>query len=160
MRRALIIVLVLISVFSSMAHASEIPQISEELFLLSKQALADLASGSYEHIAKSLPFSEKAPTAADWQSFAEASFPSLIGAAVQTDYAVAYWNGLSWNLAIPVSEPNHDTLETLILTSADGNTFTSYGSSTWAEVKGEYLFASYVVWNKEYIESAPIIAID
>lgn len=160
MKRITTLVLIAIFAFSATAYASAIPQISEELFILSKQTLTCLSTGAYDCIVEILPFSEPSPSAPDWRSFAETSFAALIGSTVQTDYAVAYWDGLFWNFAVPVFEPIEDTIETLILTSPDGVTFSGYSASTWAEVKGQYLFASYVVWDKEYIESAPIIAID
>lgn len=160
MKRILSLVLILLLLISTVAYASEVPQISEELFTVAKQALTYLASGEYERLVTLLPFSDVSPSASEWKSFFEGNFTAIEDGAVQTEYAVAYWIGSAWNLAIPVSEPNEDTVETIVLTSSDGVSLTGYRFATWAEVKGEYLFASYVVWDKEYIESTPILAVD
>lgn len=145
--------------FSAAAFAAEIPQISEDLFLCAKQALVYLSSGEYERLVTLLPFSGIAPSAAEWQNFAEGNFMTLADG-VQTEYSVAYWTGSAWMLAVPVVNPDSDATETLVLSSDDGITFSGYRYSTWAEVKGEYLFASYVTWNKEYLGTFPIIAAD
>lgn len=160
MKRILSLVLSLLLLISAVAYASEVPQFSEDLFTVAKQALTYLASGEYERLVTLLPFSDVAPSASEWKSFFEGNFTSIADGVVQTEYAVAYWIGSSWSLALPVSEPNDDSVETIVLTSSDGISFTGYRFATWAEVRGEYLFASYVVWDKEYIESTPILAVD
>lgn len=161
MKRRISILLAVILLLSVSASAAsiEVPQISENLFLCAKQALVYLSSGEYERLVTLLPFSGVAPSASEWQNFAEGNFLSLTEE-VQTEYAVAYWNGLSWTLAVPVVNPDIDSAETLVLSSADGITFSGYRYATWAEVKGEYLFATYVTWNKEYLGTAPIITAD
>lgn len=158
-RISILLAIVLLLSASAAAVSVEVPHISEDLFLCAKQALVYLSSGEYERLVTLLPFSGVAPSASEWQSFAEGNFLTLADG-VQTEYAVAYWNGLSWTLAVPVVNPDVDTAETLVLTSADGVTFSGYRYATWAEVKGEYLFATYVTWNKEYLGTAPIITAD
>lgn len=160
MKQKISLFLVLLLMFSAAAYASEVPQISEDLFSSAKQALTYLASGEYERLVTLLPFSDVSPSASEWRSFTEGNFTTFTSNTVQTDYAVAYWTGSAWNLAVPTTEPNGDTIETLVLTSSDGSSFTGYRFSTWAEVKGEYLFAPYVIWDKEYIENTPVIEID
>ncbi len=159
MKRAISLLLVVLLMASTAALASEIPQINGGLFVCAKQALVHLVSGEYERLVTLLPFSDVSPSAAEWQSFVEGNFTTLPDAA-QTKYSVAYWTGNVWKLAIPVSEPVNDSIETLVLTSPDGTAFSGYGYCTWAEVKGEYLFASYVTWNEEYLGTDPVIAID
>lgn len=159
MKRTISILLVMLLIVSATALASEVPHISDNLFACAKQALVCLSSGEYERLVTLLPFSGVSPSAAEWQSFAEGNFTALADG-VQTEYAVAYWSGNVWKLAVPTKEPSDDSVETLILTSSDGSAFSGYGYATWAEVRGEYLFASYVTWDAEYIGSAPIVAID
>ena len=159
MKRKTMTLLALLLILSAMTSALAVPQISGALFSSAKQAVKCLSSGEYEKLVTLLPFSGIAPSASEWQSFAEGNFTTLNGAA-QCDYAVAYWNGSVWKLAVPVSEPSSDTVETLVLSSANGSTFSGYAYTTWTEVKGEYLFASYVIWDKEYISASPIITVD
>lgn len=160
MKRLASVILALTLLLSTAALASEIPQISQEMFLNAKLALTCLASGEYERLVTLLPFADVAPSASEWRSFSEGNFTTFDDGIVQTDYAVAYWTGFGWNLAIPTTEPDADHIETLVLTSTDGVYFTGYRFATWAEIKGEYLFAPYVIWDKEFISTAPIIAKD
>ena len=159
MKRIVSVFLALMMLLSVAAAASEVPQISAGMFMTAKQALVSLAAGEYEKLVTLLPFSDVAPSASEWQNFAEGNFTTLADG-VQTDYAVAYWSGGMWWLAIPAHEPCDDTVETFVLSSADGVSFSGYRYSTWAEVKSEYLFAPYVTWDVEYIGGSPVVAID
>ena len=144
------------------AHASmvDVPQLSPMLFPCAKQALVFIASGEYESLVTLLPFSGLSPSAAEWQSFVEGNFLTLTPQ-VQTEYSVAYWIGTDWKLAIPLYTPDGtEGLEALVLTSVDGMTFSGYRYSLWSDVMLEYEMASYVTWNKEYIEGAPVIIAD
>lgn len=149
MKKVVVILLLILVCLNAVAQA-EIPQISETLFSDAKQALSCMAKGEYEQILSLLPFSAVSPSASEWQSFAESNFSTLTGG-VQSEYAVAYWTGTVWKLAVPVTEPNDGSVETLVLTTADGATFSGYRYAIWSEVFVEYQAASYVVWNKEYI---------
>ena len=159
MKRTISLILVFLLIFSAAAFASEIPQMNGDLFISAKQALVYLVSGEYERLVTLLPFSDVSPSASEWQSFVEGNFVAL-PEVVQSEYSVAYWTGNVWKLAVPVSEPSDDSVETLVLTSPDGSAFSGYGYSTWAEVKGEYLFASYVTWDVEYLGAEPVITAD
>lgn len=157
MKRYICILLALL-LLSATAYA-DAPQISGKLFSTAKEALSYLSSGEYERLVTLLPFSDVSPSAAEWQDFAEGNFSSLSGG-VQSEYAVAYWNGSCWKVAVPVDTPDNGNVETLVLTSADGKAFSGYRYSSWSSVKSEYEGASYVTWNKEYISSEPMIVID
>lgn len=138
------------------AHA-EVPALSEGLFKYAKSALTCLASGEYDKVVTTLPFSDISPSADEWRSLAEGSFSSLAGSAPQTKYAVAYWTGRIWNIAVPVAEPSSGGVETLVLTSEDGRTFTGYACSNWSRVESEYESSAYVSWNKEYNASTSVV---
>ncbi len=159
MKRIISILLALLMLFSTAAFASEIPQISPELFFGAKQALVCIAAGEYERLVTLLPFSDVAPSANEWRTFVEGNFWNL-PETVQTDYAVAYWTQFGWMLAVPVSEPVSADIETMVFTSTDGNACSGYRYATWGEIQNEYLYAPYVIWDREYIGAAPIIAID
>lgn len=157
-RRISMILAILMLCISFCAYAEEVPQFSDELFQTAKQAMVYLSSKEYERLVTLLPFSDVAPSATEWQNFAEGNFDSIED--VQTDYSVAYWTGEDWKLAVPVSEPTDGKVEALILTSADGVIFSGYRYSLWADVEDEYKDAEYVMWNKEYIKEDPVIAVD
>ena len=99
-RLALLLLAVLLCVLP--AARADVPQISGSLFSSAKDALVCLASGEYERLVTLLPFSGVAPSATEWQSFA-GNF-STLGSGVQTEYAVAYWTGADWCLAVPVGD--------------------------------------------------------
>lgn len=159
MKRKMLVFIAALLILSCSAAFADVPQISSGLMDNAKQALVYLSSGEYERLVTLLPFSDVSPSATEWQSFAEGNFSSLTGG-VQTEYAVAYWTGSIWKIAVPVSEPSAENVETLVLTSSDGQTFSGYRYSTWGDVQGEYPYASYVVWDREYIGSVPVITAD
>lgn len=159
MKRNVAVALVLLMLCLSVSAQAEVPQLSGDLYNCAKQATVYLASGEYERLVTLLPFSDVAPSASEWQNFAEGNFTSLAGE-VQTDYAVAYWMGETWNLAIPTLEPNDPSVEALVLSSTDGTSFSGYRYAVWSQIEEEYLSSSYVLWNKEYVDATPIVAAD
>ena len=159
MKRNMTIALVLMLLCVAITAQAEVPQISDDLFSCAKKAVVYLSSGEYERLVTLLPFSGDAPSASEWQNFAEGNF-STLGGDVQTDYSVAYWTGSCWKLAVPVTVPDSGSVEALVLTSDDGSSFSGYRYSKWKDIKDEYESASYVVWNQEYVESTPVITAD
>ena len=133
------------------------PHLSDRLFNCAKQAVGYLASGEYERLVTLLPFSDVAPSASEWQSFA-GNFASLSG--VQKDYAVAYWTGSVWKVAVPLHNPDNGSVEVLMLSSDDGSTFCGYRYSTWSQVESECAGSDHITWNKEYMGGSPLIIAD
>ena len=125
---------------------AEVPPLGSKMFKYAKAALTCLASGDYDRVVTGLPFSGLSPSADEWRSFAEGSFSDLPGSSPQTKYAVAYWTGRLWRIAVPVSKPSSGSVEALVLTSEDG----SYACLSWSSVEDEYRSADYVSWNEEY----------
>ena len=81
---------ILIGLLIGAAALAEAPHLSDDLFASAKQAVGYLASGEYERLVTLMPFSDVAPSAQEWESFAR-SFDDLT--AVQSDYAVGFWTG-------------------------------------------------------------------
>ena len=138
------------------AAQAEVPSLSEKLFKYAKGALSCLASGEYDKVVTTLPFSDISPSADEWRSFAQGSFSTLSGKP-QSKYAVAYWTGRAWKIAVPVAEPASGSVETLVLVSEDGSTLSGYGCTSWSKVKGEYQNSNYVSWNEEYNASTSVL---
>ena len=141
--------------FAATAFAA--PQLSSGLISSAKQAVKYLSSGEYERLVTLLPFSDVAPSASEWENFA-ANYSSLSGA--QQDYAVAYWTGSVWKVAVPVQVPDSGTVEVLTLASEDGSTFCGYRYATWSQVEAEYAGCDHVLWDKEYVGGAPTVVAD
>lgn len=155
MKKCLCIALICLVIGASALAA--VPQLSSSLFSSAKQALVYLASGEYERLVTLLPFSGVAPSAAEWERFA-ANFSDL--SAVQTDYAVAFWMGSVWAVAVPVQPPENGAVEALVLGSDDGSTFSGYAYDTWSHVQSLYSQSDSIIWNDEYVSGAPTIVAD
>ena len=156
MKRMIAALCVVILLAANLSALAEVPQFSNSLFASGKDALVYLASGEYERLVTLLPFSGDAPSASEWQNFAEGNF-STLGGDVQTDYSVAYWTGSCWKLAVPVTVPDSGSVEALVLTSDDGSSFSGYRYSTWSDVQSGYEASSYVSWSREYVSVSPYI---
>lgn len=144
---AAIIALCLMSAVSAQAA----PTVSAQLFTAAKAALSALAAGDYARVSEALPFSGEAPDAAEWARFAR-NFTQLKD--VQQTYAVAYWlNG--WRVAVPTKTPDNGGVEALMLLSDDGAAFNGYKYVLWSQVAREYAASERVVWDQEYVGSAP-----
>ena len=156
MKRAISILLAALMCLSACAFA-DAPQLSNSLFGSAKQAVGCLASGEYERLVTLLPFSDVAPSASEWKSFAR-NYSNLSNP--QSDYAVAYWTGSVWKLAVPIQEPSGDSVEVLLLTSEDGSAFSGYRYATWGQVVSEYSGSDRVTWNQEYVGASPQVFAD
>ena len=156
MKKRFCCTLLAILLLTSVALA-EVPSLSENMFKYAKGTLSCLASGAYDKIVTSVPFSGVSPSADELAGFAEGGFTDLPGSTPQTKYAVAYWTGMSWKVAVPVSEPNSASVEALVLISEDGQSVTGYGCSSWSQVSSEYESSNYVHWNAEYNASTSAV---
>ena len=133
------------------------PQLSDSLFSSAKQAVGYLASGEYERLVTLLPFSDVAPSASEWESFA-ANYSDLTG--VQSDYAVAFYSGNTWVVAVPVQVPDSGSVEVLALSSDDGVSFSGYRYATWSQVESACQSSEHVIWNDEYLGGTPTVVAD
>ena len=147
----------LLAALMLVATAFAAPQLSSGLFSSAKQAVKYLSSGEYERLVTLLPFSDVAPSASEWESFA-GNYSNLSG--VQQDYAVAYWTGSVWKVAVPIQVPSSGSVEVLTLSSEDGSTFVGYSYATWSQVEAEYSGSDHVLWNQEYVGGAPTVVAD
>ena len=157
MKKTIIAILALALLLAAAAQATGAPQFSSALFDSGKAAMGFLASGEYERLVTLLPFSGVAPGAAEWESFA-GNFQNLSN--VQSDYAVAWWTGATWRLAVPAQAPDSGDVEALVLTSEDGASFDGYQYALWAQVEQAYAMGDHVLWNQEYVDGAPLVFID
>lgn len=155
--KKIICLIMIICLLCPFAFADGAPNLSGALLGSAKQAVAYLASGEYERLVNSLPFSGVSPSASEWQSFA-GNFSNLSN--TQKDYAVGYWTGACWNVAVPVQVPDNGNVEVLVLTSNDGSAFSGYRYTVWSKVQSEYSASAHVVWNKEYMGNSPVLFVD
>lgn len=156
MKKLISCILIAVLICSAAAFA-DVPKVSENLFKHAKNALNALSRGAYDKLVTSLPFSDVSPSSDEWAELAEGAFTTLVGSEPQKLYAVAYWMGSAWKIAVPVSEPVSPDVEALILITEDGRSFAGYGYSTWDKVQKEYQKADYVQWNEEFNASTSVI---
>jgi len=133
------------------------PKLSAGLFDSAKQALVALSLGDYDGLSERLPFSEDAPDAAQWQRLAE-GYADLEG--VQTDYAVAFWTGDIWVIAVPVQPPADSSVEVLAFSSADGVHFDDCRYATWEQIESACCNSSRVIWDQEYVGGSATVMAD
>ena len=157
MKNKLIYILIIAILAMCVPAQAAVPTLSENLYACAKQAVGFLAAGAYEKVVTTLPFSGISPSASEWKNFAEGSFTTLVGALPQQIYAVSYWAGNCWKIAVPVFDPIADNIETLELISTDGETFAGYGFAYWGQVVAAYQASPYVDWNEEFISSTSVI---
>ena len=155
MKKVACLALVLMLIAAS--ALADIPKPTWALFSYTKQALSYLASGEYERLVTTLPFSDVAPSASEWEGFAR-NFSTL--SSYQTDYAVGYWTGSAWKVAVPVQVPDDGSVEVFVLISDDGNTFSGYRYTNWAQIHAEYSSSDYVFWDQEYVGGPPTVYAD
>lgn len=154
MKKLMCLVLVLLLAGSAALAA---PKLSSSLFSSAKQAVGYLASGEYERLVTLLPFSGDAPSAAEWESFAGV-YATLSD--TQSKYAVAYWTGKTWVVAVPLHEPSDGSVEVLALSSEDGSVFNGYKYASWSKIESAYEKSDHVLWNEEYVGGTPTVVAD
>lgn len=155
MKKALCLAVVILLIGA--VALADVPQLSDNLFSSAKQAVGYLASGEYERLVTLLPFSDVAPSAQEWESFA-GNYADLSN--VQSDYAVGFWTGGMWVVAVPIQAPENGDVEVLALSSEDGSSFTGYRYATWSQVESACNGSDRVVWNVEYIAGTPTLLMD
>ena len=149
--------LIVLALWLAVSSALAAPQLSDSLFSVAKQAAECLMTGDFDRLAGAMPFSGGAPSADEWASFAG----NYHGPGhAQQKYAVGYWTGGSWRIAVPIETPDDPDVETLLLTSDDGVTFSGYRYADWGHVEREYADSDHVVWNSEYVPAAPQVFAD
>lgn len=157
-RRVALLLALLLTLLCSAAHA-EAPGLSDALYGQAKEALSRLSYGDYGQISAVLTWAGVAPSAQDWAALA-GRFSTLNVGTVQRDISVAYWTGDGWHIAVPVTEPRSDRVEALVLVSADGQSFSGFAYAQWGAVRSAYDASDAVAWNREYVESVPILISD
>ena len=155
MKKIISCILIAVLLCSAAAFA-EVPKLSENMFKYAKNAVLALANGRYDKLVTSLPFSDVSPRGDEWRELAEGAFSDLPGSEPQTLYAVAYWMGTAWKIAVPVFDPVDAEIETLELISADGKTFNGYNFALWGQVAQALQASPYVAWNQEFISSTSV----
>ena len=148
--------LVLICLLIGSTALAGAPKLSDNLFSSAKKAVRYLASGEYERLVTLLPFSDVAPSASEWERFAD-NYSDM--SHIQSDYAVAFLTGSTWVVAVPLQVPDSGSVEVLALSSEDGETFSGYRYATWKQVEKACGDSKRVVWNEEYVgDTATVVA--
>ena len=151
MKKTLLAILALILVGTTALAGA--PKLSSGLIESAKQALVALSSCDYELLSERLPFSD----ASQWEHLAE-DYASLDD--VQTDYAVAFWTGNIWVIAVPVQPPSDESVEVLAFSSEDGVSLNACRHATWRQIEEAYSKSNRVVWDQEYVGGSAMVVAD
>lgn len=155
--KKLILIAVMLAVFGACCANAEggIITMNDMLFSDAKQALRLFEEGDFEGAAEVLGFG----TADEFEKFIGGNYRTFGDEPVQTTVAVAWWNGKSWIMAVPLHEPCDPDVETLVLAtdSIDCSTFCGYTFSTWGDVEAKLAQADYILWNEEYVDTKSMI---
>lgn len=136
------------------------PDFSNSLFKRGKEAVNLIAYGDFSKAIEKLAFSSDAPSGSDLSTFVEEELSDIYTGTVQTNVAVAYYINDRWVLAIPVNEPSYDSVQVLLLSSVDGQSFDAYRASSWKNVQSNVEKSTDVIWNVAYEPELPSIFVD
>ena len=93
------------------------------------------------------------------ETLLETGAPEVYQHGVQTEVAVAWLEGHTWYLAIPLAAPEYNAQNTLVYTLDQNGGFSGVQLLRWHEVESRYKPSVQVVWNTEY-NPGYIIVID
>jgi len=133
--------------------------LNEALFEDGKEALTLISYGEYQKALDILNFT-KPPSASEFEDFVCFELDSVLTQTVQTDVAVCYHRGKKLYLAIPVEEPVSRDVETLVLSSADGERFDGYRAASWGDVAKLVRQDDAAVWNLPYDPGTLVVVPD
>ena len=147
MKKLMAAILALMLLTAGALAESGVPSLNDQLFQDAKDALVMFESGDYSSAAELLGFAD----AAELEKFITGNYKTF-GSGVQTAVSVAWYNGSSWLLAVPLYEPASPDVETLVLTtvSTDASAFCGYMYAPWSDVEAALAECDYVIWNEEY----------
>ena len=146
----------LLSAFPVIASARDL---NEALFQDAKDALTMISYGEYQKALDKLNFTEP-PSAAEFEDFVCFELDSVLTQTVQTDVAVCFHKSKKLYLALPVEEPVSRDVETLVLSSTDGEQFDGYRASSWGDVLKSVKQDDAAVWNEPYDPGTLVVVPD
>jgi hypothetical protein len=133
--------------------------LNEALFEDAKESLTLISYGEYQKALDKLDFTQP-PTEAEFEDFVCFELDSVLTQTVQTDVAVCYHKSKKLYLAIPVEEPVSRDVETLVLSSSDGERFDGYKSASWGDVLKLVKQDDAATWNEPYDPGTLVVVPD
>jgi hypothetical protein len=146
----------LLAAFPIIASAKDL---NGALFEDGKEALTLISYGEYQKALDKLNFTEP-PAESDFEDFVCFELDSVLTQTVQTDVAVCYHKGKKLYLAIPVEEPVSRDVETLVLSSSDGEQFDGYKSASWGDVMKLVKEDDAAQWDQPYDPGTLVVVPD
>jgi hypothetical protein len=134
------------------------PKLDDGLFDRGKEVMNLTSYGEFDRAFETGGFADG--TAEDFASYMQDNFYDLFNGTVQQDVAVCYYDGTTWTLAIPVLNPTDDSVETLMLTAADGKHFDGYACASWGDAVSAAESAEDAVWSGDYQPNPVIVEPD
>ncbi len=134
--------------------ASAMAEPSESAYRQAKEAVSLISYGEYEMALNRLGMQDQMQ-AAMLKRYIDQNCGEIHRGSVQTDVAVAWFDGSAWQLAVPFEAPEDDAVGALVFTLS-GNAFSGIDFMRWGDVEASYDVANEVYWNLPYTPSCTV----
>ena len=110
---------------------------SEDAYRQAKEAVSLISYGEYEMALK---------------RYIDRNCSEIHRGSVQTDGSVAWFDGSTWQIAVPFEAPEDEAVGALVFTLS-GSAFSGIDFMRWGDVEASYDVADEVYWNLPYTPS-------
>ncbi len=159
MRRMICALLTLVLLVSAGTALAE--KFNTKLFASGKEALNLASYGEAKKALKKLGMATDEESVQAFEQFLDEEFGDCLSV-VQTEVAVAYAYGKNggYRVAIPLEAPDYDDTLTLVLKSRDGQSYSGYAATSWADVQKQLKDSASVTWKDVYDPGETVILAD
>ena len=127
---------------------------AESAYRQAKEAVSLISYGEYEMALNRLGMQEQMQ-ASTLKRYIDRNCSEIHRGSVQTDVAVAWFDGSVWQIAVPFEAPEDEAVGALVFTLA-GDGFSGIDFMRWGDVEASYDVADEVYWNRPYMPSCTI----
>jgi len=146
MKKLISVLFVFVLLFGVVSFA-EAKKPDDKVFANAKECVQLIVKGSYDKAISAFGL----PVTEDQLMNTVKSFKGNIKQTDDVlDVAVAWNNGTSTFLAVPVEAPHDNAVPAFVFTLSDDCSVTGIQLARWKEVEAAYKAANGVIWNKEY----------
>ena len=124
---------------------------SEDAYRQAKEAVSLISYGEYEMALKRLGMEDQMQ-AATLKRYIDRNCSEIHRGSVQTDVSVAWFDGSTWQIAVPFEAPEDEAVGELVFTLS-GSAFSGIDFMRWGDVEASYDVADEVYWNLPYTPS-------
>ena len=151
-----------IGLFVALLCASGIAlaEIDMELFDRAKSALSYISYGEYARALEEMGLSSNQSATKKLKRVVSDDLSTALYGEVQTTIAVCYRADKGYKLCVPVEDPGVGGVETLVLLSKDGESFSGYRAEKWVDCAAEAAKSAELIWCEPIQRLDPVIIAD